>query len=145
MYISMNICFKNKEINRSVSEEMSNIYSNSSYWEKLTLPKLWFSMFKRFISRPVFGKLQVTQVSLNFLKIRGLEKKPNKTFLYFIFLFWEFYPVFYVKRRYIKGISRNSRPAVFCEKGVLRNFAKFTGKHLCQSLFFKTGTCGSSN
>ena len=25
---------------------------------------------------------------------------------------------------------------MFCEKGVLRNFAKFTGKHLCQSLFF---------
>ena len=24
---------------------------------------------------------------------------------------------------------------VFCKKGVLRNFAKFTGKHLCQSLF----------
>ena len=22
------------------------------------------------------------------------------------------------------------------KKGVLRNFAKFTGKHLCQSLFF---------
>ena len=31
---------------------------------------------------------------------------------------------------------RSSRPKVFCEKGVLRNFAKFTGKHLCQSLFF---------
>ena len=26
---------------------------------------------------------------------------------------------------------------VFCKKGVLRNFAKFTGKHLCQGLFFK--------
>ena len=25
---------------------------------------------------------------------------------------------------------------VFCEKGVLRNFAKFTGKQLCQPLFF---------
>ena len=24
---------------------------------------------------------------------------------------------------------------MFCKKGVLRNFAKFTGKHLCQSLF----------
>ena len=24
----------------------------------------------------------------------------------------------------------------FCKKGVLKNFAKFTGKHLCQSLFF---------
>ena len=29
-----------------------------------------------------------------------------------------------------------SRPEVFCEKGVLRNFAKFTGKYLRQSLFF---------
>ena len=27
------------------------------------------------------------------------------------------------------------RPEAFCEKGVLRNFAKVTGKHLCQSLF----------
>ena len=25
---------------------------------------------------------------------------------------------------------------MFCKKGVFRNFAKFTGKHLCQSLFF---------
>ena len=30
----------------------------------------------------------------------------------------------------------NSRPEVFCTKGVLRNFTKLTGKHLCQSLFF---------
>ena len=26
---------------------------------------------------------------------------------------------------------RSSRPEVFCAKGVLRNFAKFKGKHLC--------------
>ena len=32
--------------------------------------------------------------------------------------------------------NRSSRPEVFCKKGSLRNFAKFTGKHLCQSLFF---------
>ena len=25
---------------------------------------------------------------------------------------------------------------MLCKKGVLRNFVKFTGKHLCQSLFF---------
>ena len=30
----------------------------------------------------------------------------------------------------------SSRPEVFCKKGVLRNFAKFTGKRLCQNLFF---------
>ena len=32
--------------------------------------------------------------------------------------------------------DRSSRPEVFCEKAVLRNVTKFTGKHLCQSLFF---------
>ena len=32
-------------------------------------------------------------------------------------------------------IPRSSRPEVFCKKGVLRNFTKFTGKHLCQSPF----------
>ena len=32
-------------------------------------------------------------------------------------------------------VNRSGRPEVFCEKAVLRNFAKFTGKHLCQSLF----------
>ena len=38
-------------------------------------------------------------------------------------------------------IIRNSRPEVFCKKGVLRNFAKFTGKHLCQNLFFNKVAC----
>ena len=33
-------------------------------------------------------------------------------------------------------ISRSSRLEVFCTKGALRNCAKFTEKHLCQSLFF---------
>ena len=31
---------------------------------------------------------------------------------------------------------RSSRPEVFCKKGGLRNFTKFSGKHLCQRLFF---------
>ena len=31
---------------------------------------------------------------------------------------------------------RSSHPEVFCEKGVLWSFAKFTGKQLCQSLLF---------
>ena len=31
--------------------------------------------------------------------------------------------------------DRSSLLDVFCKKGVLKNFAKFTGKHLFQSLF----------
>ena len=31
---------------------------------------------------------------------------------------------------------RSSRPDAFCKKVVLKKFAKFTGKHSCQSLFF---------
>ena len=35
----------------------------------------------------------------------------------------------------IATIRRSSHQRRFIEKGVLRNFAKFTRKHLCQSLF----------
>ena len=44
---------------------------------------------------------------------------------------------------YVSLVSfvRSSRPEVFCKKGVLRNFAKFTGKHLCQGLFFNKKRC----
>ena len=38
-----------------------------------------------------------------------------------------------------KGVLKNfrSRQMVFCKKGVLRNFAKFAWKHLCQCLFLE--------
>ena len=38
------------------------------------------------------------------------------------------------------NINRGSRQEVFYKRGVLKNFAKFTGKHLCQSLFIKKET-----
>ena len=34
------------------------------------------------------------------------------------------------------SVFRSSHQKCSVKKGVLRNFAKFTGKHLCQSLFF---------
>ena len=39
---------------------------------------------------------------------------------------------------------------MFCKKDVLRNFAKFSGKHQCQSLFFNEVTdlrvrCGTGD
>ena len=40
-----------------------------------------------------------------------------------------------------KGYGENQKQPPRCsvKKGVLRNFAKFTGKHLCQRLFFDKG------
>ena len=38
--------------------------------------------------------------------------------------------------RYQTASFRSSRRRCSVREGVLRNFAKFTGKHLCQSLFF---------
>ena len=36
----------------------------------------------------------------------------------------------------LQQMNNHSRPTVFCKKGVLTNFAKFTGEHKYQSLFF---------
>ena len=38
------------------------------------------------------------------------------------------------------NLYRSSRPEVFCKRGVLRKFAKFTGKQLCQRLLFRPTT-----
>ena len=42
---------------------------------------------------------------------------------------------FKIKLQLIYAISRSSHQRCPMRKGVLRNFAKFTRKHLCQSLF----------
>ena len=44
------------------------------------------------------------------------------------------YNIFTLFLRVYPFSKRSSRPQVFCKKGALRNFAKFKGKHLCQSL-----------
>ena len=42
--------------------------------------------------------------------------------------------------RWIHSIIVVKRCSVFFKNGALKNLAKFTGKHLCQSLFFQSGT-----
>ena len=51
---------------------------------------------------------------------------------FFLYVFHLIYEV----SLYDSIISRSSCPEVFCKKDLLKNFTKFTGKHLCQSLFF---------
>ena len=40
------------------------------------------------------------------------------------------------KREQGESALRSNRPEMCCKKGVLKNFAKFTEKQLCQSPFF---------
>ena len=42
---------------------------------------------------------------------------------------------------FILMFAESSHPEVFCKKGVLGNFAKFTGKHLYQSPFCRPHSC----
>ena len=44
--------------------------------------------------------------------------------------------IFFADTNLEEKIFRSSRLEVFCKKGVLRYFTKFTRKHLCQRLFF---------
>ena len=37
--------------------------------------------------------------------------------------------------KFFKWVGQKQPPEVFCRKGVLRNFAKFTVKHLRQGIF----------
>ena len=41
------------------------------------------------------------------------------------------------KKSFLQNTSRSSRLQMFFEKGVLKSFPNFTGKHLCWSLFSK--------
>ena len=41
----------------------------------------------------------------------------------------------YFQKQPYQGNGQKQPPELFCKKSVLKNFAKFTGKHLCQSLF----------
>ena len=54
-----------------------------------------------------------------------------------VFLMLSFNKYFHVKCQQMRlTTGRNSRP-VFCKKGVLKDFVKLTGKHLCQSTLLK--------
>ena len=87
--------------NKYVIKQSNVKYLLKSYCsEKLTFSKLPFSDFKKFVTRSVFGALQLRQMSLNFktsycnLKIRDLGAK---LWLFYYFNFEWNYDGFKVK------------------------------------------------
>ena len=62
-----------------------------------------------------------------------IDRKKNQRYLNLQFFTFEQQ----VKMKIIHAIIyRSSHRRCSVKKGVFKNFAKFTGKHLCQSLFF---------
>ena len=63
------------------------------------------------------------------------SKKLNLKFVHFKILGRGWLPCIYPLSNFLKRINRSNHPEVVCKKGVLKNFAKFTGKYLFWSLF----------
>ena len=84
LFISIKeINMSRKEINRVLSKAMSNTYLKldiEKNMEKLAFSKLWFSMFKKLVTRSVLGLL-VGLMSCCNLKMRGLGAKLCLAFL----------------------------------------------------------------
>ena len=124
-------------------------FSHFSYFHllfpSLLATRLIFKIFNFYYNQPVTLGRQETlhsllpnkKVRVNYNQTNALTFSWNKEFLvfssslsnYFLFSFWS------DSCSHIK-FYRSSHQRRSMKKGVLRNFAKFTGKHLCQGLFF---------
>ena len=107
----------------------------------------WYFRIACFLLRSQSGaavpSLTVTQstakIRQNF-KIRNGIKNFRSTRVS-LFVYCKFLISYFVfMREFIEIISmatiRSSRLELFWEKGVLKNFVKFTWKHLCQNIYF---------
>ena len=72
---------------------------------------------------PSYSKNVSTKIGKHFLNLLDKHFPPNHKF-----------------HRILKKARQHQKqpPEVFCKKRFLRNYAKFTGKPLCQSLFFSS-------
>ena len=69
-------------------------------------------------------------------KKKDLLMKAQKLYNEKEMVFLAFLRVKYFYYDNMKEQDRSSHQRCSVKKGVLKNFAKFTGKHMCQSLFF---------
>ena len=63
------------------------------------------------------------------------RKKLNLKFVHFKILGRGSLPCIYPLSNFLKRINRSNHSEVFCKKGALKNFGKFTGKYMYWSLF----------
>ena len=119
------------------------------FFQRFLSQNPWINKEKNSKNKEFLGKhicisnvncMQKTPDLLAFLRKQAFFNLNGKTFSYKIVDSDQYLRMVGSLTKY----CRSSRPEVFSKKGVLRNF---TGKHLCQSLFFdkvaglRPGTC----
>ena len=109
--------------------------------------RTWYGLY---FSPPFYFSLLLSIGKRSTLaKIWGVCSPPSPPGFYGpVFTSWLVSHQVCIHMQYFFGVIRNKLQKqsleVFCKKDVLKNFAKSTGKHLCQSLFFKK-VAGLSN
>ena len=84
---------------------------------------------------------QIIVRTINCANGRNKTLSFTEKLVYFLFIIWISYATLIfcdiLLDTLFVGVFRSSHPEVFYKKGVIKNLAKFTGKHLCWSIFFK--------
>ena len=116
--LGLQLCFKKKTLARVFSCQFCDIFKSTFFYE--THPVAASLKMKKVILKNTLALNQTLKIKNTLGKY--LEQLINKVVAN------------YVKAYLMSGWITVKRCTV--RKGVLRNFAKFTGKHLCQILFF---------
>ena len=123
------------DIKNSAQEKSYSI----QYWGTLAKLRVPLRIYLTIWDIEVFRILIEKTNSEHSCKVRYSGKDfPNPLGNWSVPLWWFLVPLWWFLAP--GKMTRISRPEVFCKKGVLENFAKFTGKHRCQSLLFNKFT-----
>ena len=90
---------------------------------------------KKTLLELVFASILVNYVVVNSSAVETQQRPLKFMKMIDLCLYLFLNNVFYLLKLML-ATYRSNRPEMFCKKSVPRNFVKFTGKHLCQSLFF---------
>ena len=110
------------------------ILNIAKFFRALTLKNIW----KRVLLKMCLWKLFIKRTNFT-LKNPDFFKINIRNNWKCLLLFHDWFPIKFefIHIQYFFGMVRNRSSHRRCSvgEGVLRNFAKFLGKHLCQSLF----------
>ena len=111
---------------------LKKLNSSVNWLLQFTLP---YSVIDAFKKQPFRNVLQIDFLK-NFAIFTGKQRKEN--FLWNLRIFKSTFFTEHLRSLLLLFSSSHQRCSII--KGVLRNFTKFTKKHLCQSRFFKKET-----